>query len=130
MGCLRFCLASGICFSIPASLWAQAKVKLNAYTTVKPARDAAGNIAKPSDAAAVSALATFTYNVTSSRDGNTYDGAMVGQDPFSKHFKPTTVTTPVIPLIITFNSVATGLNKKGILSRTKGQITFDPTAAD
>jgi hypothetical protein len=128
--CLLLLLCAAICFSIPASLWAQAKVKLNAYTIVKPARDAAGNIAKPSDAAAVSSLTTFTYNVTSSRDGNTYTGAMVGQDPFSKHFRPTTVTTPVIPLIITFNSVATGLNKKGILSRTKGQITFDPTVAD
>jgi len=103
-------------------------VKLNAYTTVKPAKDAAGHVVRPADS--VSALATFTYNVTSSRDGNSYTGAMVGQDPFSSGFTTTTVTTPIVPLIITFNSVATGINKKGILTRTKGQITFDPTVAD
>jgi len=103
-------------------------VKLNAYATVKPARDANGNIVSP--ASAVSSLATFTYNVTSSRDGNAYTGAMVGQDPFSSGFTPTNVTTPIIPLIITTNSVAVKISKGGILSTTKGTATFDPTSAD
>jgi hypothetical protein len=128
--CLLLLLFSIICPSTPANVWAQAKVKLNAYTTVKPARNAAGNMVRASDAAAVSSLATFTYNVTSGRDGNTYTGAMVGQDPFSSGFTTTTVTTPVIPLIITVNAVATGLNKHGILTQTHGTITLDPTAAD
>ena len=121
-------LCSAICSSTPISLWSQARVKLNAYTTVKPARDAAGHVIQPGDS--VSSLATFTYNVTSSRDGNSYTGSMVGQDPFSKHFRPTTVTTPVVPLIITFNSVATGLDKHSLLTRKKGITTFDPSAAD
>ena len=128
--CLLLLLCSMICASTPANVWAQAKMKLNAYTTVKPARNAAGNLVKASDAAAVSSLATFTYKVTSSRDGNTYTGAMVGSDPFSSGFTTTTVTTPVIPLIITINAVATGLNKRGILTQTNGTITFDPTAPD
>jgi len=128
--CLLLLLCSAIYFSSTASLSAQSttKVKLNAYTRVKPAKDAAGNVIKPADS--VSSLATFTYNVTSSRDGNSYTGVMVGQDPFSSGFTPTTVTTPVVPLIITFNSVATGLNKHGILTRTKGSTTLDPTIPD
>ncbi len=119
--CLLLLLFSIICPSTPANVWAQAKVKLNAYTTVKPARNAAGNMVRASAAAAVSSLATFTYNVRSSRDGNTYTGAMVGQDPFSSGFTTTTVTTPVIPLIITVNAVATGRNKHGILTRPMAQ---------
>jgi hypothetical protein len=125
---LPLLLCSAICFSTPNSLWAQARVKLKAYSTVKPARDASGNVVRPSDS--VSSLATFTYTVTSSRDGNTYTGAMVGQNPFASGFTPTTVITPVIPLIITTNSVATGISSGGILTTTKGSTTFDPTAAD
>src|SRR5260370_38808473 len=105
--CSLFLLCSAICLSTPANVWAQTKVKLKAYTPVKPAKTASGNVVRPSDAAAVSSLATFTYNVTSGRDGNAYTGAMVGQDPFSSDFTPTPVTTPVIPLIIILNAVAT-----------------------
>src|SRR6267154_5444980 len=126
--CLLTLLCSAICLATPSALCAQSRGKLNASTTVKPAKDAAGNVIRPADS--VSALATFTYNVTSSRDGNSYTGAMVGQDPFSAGLTTTTVTTPIVPLIITFNSVATGINKHGILTRTKGRITFDPTVAD
>jgi hypothetical protein len=128
--CLAFLLCSAVCFSTSVTVRAQAKAKLKAYTTVEPARDAAGRVMRPSDTAAVSSLATFTYNVKSSRDGNTYTGAMVGQDPLSSSFTPTTVTTPIVPLIITFNSVATGLTKQGLLTRKMGTLTFDPTVAD
>jgi len=127
---LLLLLCSAVYFSTTALLSAQSngKGKLKAYTIVKPAKDAAGNVIRPADS--VSSLATFTYNVTSSRDGNNYTGSMVGQDPFSSGLTTTTVTTPVVPLIITFNAVATGLNKRGIMTRTKGKTTLDPTAAD
>ena len=59
------------------------KPKLKAFTIVRPARDANGNLRSPADASANSALATFNYTTVSSRDGNTYSGLMVGQDPFS-----------------------------------------------
>jgi hypothetical protein len=126
--CLLFFLCSAMWLFNVASASAQERVRLKAYTTVKPAHDAKGNIVSPANS--VSSLATFTYNVTSSRDGNSYTGVMVGQDPFSSRFSPTSVTTPVIPLIITTNSVATGENSHGVLSTTKGTTTFDPTAAD
>ena len=105
--------------------------KLKAYTATMPARDANGNILSPADASANSALATFNYTTVSSRDGNTYSGVMVGQDPFSSGpFTATTVDTPIIPLIITTKSVAFKVSKGGILSRIKGFTTFDPTVAD
>lgn len=97
-------------------------------TAVQPARDANGHIVSP--ASSESLLTTFTYTVTSSRDGNTYTGVMVGQDPFSSGFTPTNVSTPVIPLIITTNTIATGLTSGGILTTTRGTTTFDPTIAD
>jgi len=122
--CVLFC---AIClFSLAA--WAQSKPRLRAFTVVQPARDASGNVLRAEDSA--SSLATFTYNITSSRDGNNYTGAMVGQNPFASGFTPTNVTTPIIPLIITTNAVAIKLNKNGILSTVNGSTTFDPTAAD
>ena len=120
-------LLPAICLFGPAAQ-AQSKPKLRAFTIVKPARDASGNVVRPGET--TSSLATFTYNVTSSRDGNSYTGIMVGQDPFSTGFTQTTVTTPIIPLIITTNAVAIKLNKHGILAFVKGSTTFDPTAAD
>ena len=86
----------------------ESQVKLKAYSTAKQVRDLMGNPILPQDS--VSSLATFTYTVTSSRDGNTYTGMMVGQDPFGTNFAQVTVTTPIVPLMITVNSVATGEN--------------------
>src|SRR2546427_408683 len=106
------------------------RAKLKAYTTTMPARDVHGNKLSPADASANSALTTFTYNIVSSRDGNAYSGAMVGQDPFSGNFTPTTVNAPIVPLIITTNSVATNVTSGGILTTKKGTTTFNPTTAD
>jgi hypothetical protein len=117
-----------LCAVIPTLAHAQTTAKLKAYTSVKPARDANGNIIQPANS--VSALVTFTYTVKSSRDGNSYTGVMVGQDPFVPPFSPTNVTTPVVPLIITTNTVATGITPSGILTTTKGSTTFDPTMTD
>src|SRR5712692_5006139 len=128
-----FCLLLVLLTIAPApaqQLSTAQRPKLNAYTTVSPARDVNGKKLSPADASANSLLTTFTYNVVSSRDGNSYTGVMVGQDPFGGNFTPTTVTSPIIPLIITTNSVAVRLSSGGILATAKGVTTFDPTAAD
>src|ERR1051326_154685 len=104
--------------------------KLRAFTRVHPAHDSNGKILDPTTASAISNLATFSYTVTSSRDGNTYTGAMVGQNPFGAGFSATTVTTPVVPLIVTVNAIATSVNKAGFITTKKGVTTFDPTVAD
>ncbi len=96
---LFLCCALPCLLSAASTLAQDSRVKLKAYSTVKPARDSMGNQISPQDS--VSSLATFTYTVTSGRDGNTYTGAMVGQDPFGSGFAPVTVTTPIVPVIIT-----------------------------
>ena len=128
--CLAFAMftvTSGLAQEVSVSQ----KPKLKAFSIVRPARDTNGNRLSPADASANSELATFNYTTVSSRDGNTYSGVMVGQDPFSSGpFTTTTVDTPIIPLIITTKSVAFKVSKGGILSRIKGFTTFDPTVAD
>jgi hypothetical protein len=62
---------------------------LTPSTAVAPATDAGGHAISAGQAVANSDLATFMYTVTSSRDGNTYTGAMVGQDPFGSDFSTT-----------------------------------------
>jgi hypothetical protein len=107
------------------------KPALKAFSIVRPARDANGNMLSPAEASANSSLPTFNYTTVSTRDGNTYSGVMVGQDPFSGGpFTTTAVDTPIVPLIITTKSVAFKLSKGGILSTIKGFTTFNPTVAD
>jgi len=73
--------------------------QLQAYTASAPATDAAGHAISAAQAAANSDLATFTYTTVSGRDGNTYSGSMVGQDPFGANFSTTSINTLIIPVI-------------------------------
>jgi hypothetical protein len=126
LSCCTICL-----FALTIASAQNAKPKLNAYSAVKGARDASGNSISPAAAAGTSGLPTFGYQVLSSRDGNLYTGVMVGQDPFSTGgFTPTNVTAPVVPLIITTHTVATGISSGGILSTKNGTTVSNPTAAD
>jgi hypothetical protein len=75
-------------------------------------------------------LPLWTFRVRSSRDGNKYSGAMVGQSPFQNPGK-TRVPTKVIPLIIKTQNVAVSFDPNtGIITTTPGETTFDPTQAD
>jgi hypothetical protein len=75
-------------------------------------------------------LPLWTFRVRSSRDGNKYSGAMVGQSPFQNPGK-TRVPTKVIPLIIKTQNVGVSFDPKtGIITTTPGETTFDPTRAD
>jgi hypothetical protein len=58
-------------------------------------------------------IPAWSYTTTSSRDGMTYSGTMVGASPFTSPNTSTTVTTQIVPLILTI-----------------GSTTFDPTAPD
>src|SRR5580704_8495105 len=75
-------------------------------------------------------LPLFTFRVRSSRDGNKYSGAMVGQNPFHEPGK-TKVPTKVIPLIIKTQMIGTSFDPTtGIVTTQPGNATFDPTEAD
>jgi len=103
---------------------------LTPSTAVGPATDASGHAISAGQAAANSDLATFTYTVTSSRDGKTYTGAMVGQDPFGSDFSTTSIDTPIIPVILITNTIAVASPNGKILTTKRGVTVFDPTAPD
>lgn len=75
-------------------------------------------------------LQTFTYTITSSRDGNVYSGEIVGRSPFFDPNGRTSVATQVIPIVIVTNTVFAGLTKAGVVLTAPGVTTFDPTVAD
>jgi hypothetical protein len=86
------------------------KPPLKGYYTYKPWK---GGTAR--DAMAASAKATTiplaSFNFTASKDGNSYTDVIVGQSPFDKTPKPTTVKILIVPMIIHI-----------------GNAVFDPTA--
>ena len=106
---------------------------LPAYTTSSPATDAGGHGLTAAQAKKSSKLTTFMYTVRSSRDGNSYSGSMVGQDPFGAEFTTTVINTPVVPVILTTNAVAdkiTVTGKSFSVNTKPGVTVFDPTVAD
>ena len=75
-------------------------------------------------------LQTFTYQVTSTRDGNVYSGQIVGKSPFSNPQGRTTVSTHLIPIVIVTNSVFAGVDSAGMILTAPGVTVFDPTIPD
>src|SRR5437588_808865 len=70
--------------------------------------------------AASPGLPLFTYDVTSSRDGNKYAGAIVGNRPFNHGGGTVTVHTQIVPVIIVTKQVATSISNDGFLSTEPG----------
>lgn len=122
-------LLAGCLIAVAAAGSAQSQIHFpwQAHFATIPATDASGHGMTPLAAAAHSALQTFSYTVTSSRDGNAYSGEMVGQSPFinPKNLDVTTVETPIIPVIVTTHSFA----NSSLTARSPGTTVFDPTAA-
>jgi|SRR5579872_215444 len=79
-----------------------------------------------------SLLPVWNYQVISSRDGNVYEGVIVGHNPqtMGSH-SGVSVTTQVVPIILKFQSVATSVNlTTGIITTTNGSATSNPLAHD
>ena len=132
------CLAVGLCVAVPAA-FGQVKPKtprLKGYFTVRrPAQgvEMASVKSKALSAAASPAATTlplWTFDVVSSRDGNTYPGVMVGLDPFNSPGR-VTVPTKVIPVKIVTHTLGTSVDPKtNIISTAPGVTTFNPSVAD
>jgi hypothetical protein len=113
----------------------KAKPQLQIRHATKAARtadaEAVKNAVAAGSASKSSSLPLFTFDVQSDRDGQNYTGVMVGADPFSKHGnKETHVKTFIIPVILTTNTVGTGLDQNGVITTAPGVTTFDPTQND
>ena len=68
---------------------------------------------------AATTIPMFSYTVTSSRDGNTYSGVMVGRSPFFHGARTTDIPAVIVPVKFTMTDVSAGAAS-----------VFDPTAAD
>jgi hypothetical protein len=74
-------------------------------------------------------LQTFTYTVTSSRDGKTYSGQIVGRNPFTNPLGFTAISSQLIPVIIRTHSVFAGIANGDVVT-APGVTVFDPTMKD
>jgi len=75
-------------------------------------------------------LPLFNYTVTSSRDGNTYSGTIVGDSPFLHPAGSTAVPSQIVPVIVITNSVFAGVDSKGNVLTKPGVTMFNPSVKD
>jgi hypothetical protein len=132
---LFFCAAAALsAIASPASGQEQLQrpssmPKLRGYFTVrKPTRSIDTETIE--SAGTTATLPVWTFDAFSSRDGQNYEGVMVGRDPFNN---PGSVSVPtnVVPLIIKTNTVAVSVNSTtGIITTAPGITTFNPAVAD
>ncbi len=81
---------------------------------------------------ATNTLPLWNYEVASPRDGNLYEGIIVGHDPSVRGSGASaSVTTQLVPIVLRFHRIATSFNPNtGRLSTRSGIATSDPTKAD
>jgi hypothetical protein len=77
-------------------------------------------------------LPVWNYHVVSPRDGNSYEGVIVGSNPTTRGpDATTTVPAQVVPVILQFQSVATAADlSTGVITTTSGAAVSNPTAPD
>ena len=104
--------------------------RLRGYFTVRRPAQGVDMEAIKGEIAKSATLPLWTFDFPSSRDGNSYPGAMVGLDPFTS---PGSVSVPtnVVPVIIRTHQVGVSVNPKtGIITTKPGLTTFNPSIAD
>src|SRR5215469_11885289 len=111
-------LCVSVTFCVGASAFAQesSNARPKAYSAVRPLWGVDEGTVKEAITAGSGSgmIPMWTFNVTSTRDGNPYSGVMVGQSAFTAPNSKTTIPTQIIPVIFV---MADG----GV---------FDPTAPD
>ena len=132
------CVTVALYIAVPQAL-GQAKAerpRLKGYFAVR--RPAAGvgmeTVRAKAASSAASPTATtlplWTFDVQSSRDGNTYPGVMVGLDPFNNPGS-TSIPTYVVPLKIVTHTIGTSVDPTtGAITTEAGKTTFNPAEAD
>jgi len=135
------CAAIALVVSAPVVFGQQKSVlpKQNAF--LKPAKDSetgqsvalAAALSKGKLSANKSSngahLPLFNYTVTSTRDGNTYSGTIVGSSPFS-HPGRTAIPSQIVPVIVVTNSVFAGVDSSGNVLTAPGVTVFNPSVKD
>src|SRR5262245_48425233 len=76
------------------------------YSVVRPLQGVSHGAAERAVAAGAT-LPLWSYTTTSSRDGQSYTGMMVGVSPFANPSATTIIPTQIVPLIVIMSSGAT-----------------------
>ena len=136
------CAVIGLVISAPVVFGQQQKVlpKQNAF--VKPAKDPetgqsmalVAALSKGTLSANKSSngahLPLFNYTITSSRDGNTYSGTIVGDSPYLHPAGSTAIPSQIVPVIVVTNSVFAGEDSSGNVLTAPGVTVFNPSVKD
>ena len=136
------CAAIAVLVSAPAVFGQQQSVLPRQNPFLKPAKDSETGqsvamttaLSKGTVTASKSSEGThlplFNYTVTSSRDGNTYSGTIVGDSPFLHPAGSTEIPSQIVPVIIITNSVFAGVDKQGNVLTKPGVTVFNPSVKD
>ena len=90
--------------------------RLKGYTIVKPIAPELEGF-KTNSPSSTPKLPLWTYNVTSTRDGNKYSGVMVGRDPMGNESdKSAKIPTQIVPIVITTHLIGTSIGSDGTIS--------------
>ena len=127
----------GFCFSATLALGQSPQSTTHHQFQLKtPPRISHGSISRQ----ALKSLATspsnplpvWDYQVISPRDGNLYDGVIVGRNPNTRGDGAAVgVTTQVVPVILKFHRIGTAVDfTTGAITTTSGDVNSDPTVAD
>jgi len=95
-------------------------------------REARKGLITSSAASGTNLLPVFNYEVVSSRDGNLYDGVIVGAHPSTRGAAAqVTIKAQLIPVILKFHTLGVSFDPRtGIFATAPGDRTSDPTVAD
>jgi hypothetical protein len=100
LSAVLFCFSFALCVVASALGQEEASHKPKGYSAVKPLWGVDHEKVKAAIASGSSdMIPMWTFNVTSTRDGNPYSGEMVGASAFSDPNSSTSVLTQIIPVI-------------------------------
>jgi hypothetical protein len=128
-------LAAALCFCAISALGQSSTPNAHRFQ-LKPAPAMAHNTNLTAASAAslpdTSPLPLFNYNIVSTRDGNTYQGVIVGRPPETRGSKAAvSVKTQIVPIKFVFESVATSVNlTTGIITTAPGHAISNPALPD
>lgn len=100
LSAVLFCFSVALCVVASALGQEEASLKPKGYSAVKPLWGVDHEKVKAAIASGSSGMIPmWTFNVTSTRDGNPYSGEMVGKSAFSDPNSSTSVLTQIVPVI-------------------------------
>jgi len=129
------CISLALSFSsLPVFAQQQAnthpKLTLRNAQPIRHGADRAAVASALEQSRATNTLPTWNYQVISTRDGNIYTGTIVGANPTARGNDSVNVPGQLIPIILHFHTIGTGITNQGIVTTKKGNSTSNPTVAD